>query len=171
MPETQTSKLPATVGAGKAESGNADAGNTVAKHDASTPASPLQTELGNTTIAETVVTKIAGLAAREVPGVYAMGNAARRVINQLTDRVSGAQTSASGGVTVEQGDRQAAVDVTIVVDYGTSIVDVANAIRRNVIDSVEYSTGLEVVEVNVNVSDVHLPDDDAPSEDETGRVE
>ena len=63
---------------------------------------------------------------------------------------------------MEKGERQTAVDVTIVVEYGASIVEVANTIRRSVIQSVEQATGLEVVEVNINVSDVHLPEDDAP---------
>ena len=126
------------------------------------PVGPLQTEQGNTTIEDTVVAKIAGLATREVPGVYAMGNAARRTFNTLTERIPGSQTNVSGGISVEKGERQTAVDVTIVVEYGASIVEVANTIRRSVIQSVEQATGLEVVEVNINVSDVHLPEDDAP---------
>ena len=52
---------------------------------------------------------------------------------------------------VEKGDTQAAVDVTVVVEYGASIVEVGNAIRRNIIEQVEGTTGLEVIEVNVNV--------------------
>ncbi|MDA4829675.1 MULTISPECIES: Asp23/Gls24 family envelope stress response protein [Actinomycetes] len=127
------------------------------------PVGPLQTEKGNTVIDETVVAKIAGIATREVAGVYAMGNAARRAFNSLTERIPGSQTNVSGGISVEKGERQTAIDATIIIDYGASVVDVANAIRRNVIQSVEQSTGLEVVEVNIAVSDVHLPDDDAPS--------
>ena len=103
------------------------------------------------------------VATREVAGVYAMGNAARRAFNSLTERIPGSQTNVSGGISVEKGERQTAIDATIIIDYGASVVDVANAIRRNVIQSVEQSTGLEVVEVNITVSDVHLPDDDAPS--------
>ncbi|WP_368731647.1 Asp23/Gls24 family envelope stress response protein, partial [Burkholderia multivorans] len=52
------------------------------------------------------------------------------------------------------------MDLAIVVEYGTSIVDVAEAIRRNVIRAVEQGTGLQVVEVNIDVTDVHLPDED-----------
>lgn len=133
----------------------------------------LHTELGNTTIAETVVQKIAGIAAREVPGVHAMGNAARRAFDQLTERIPGSQTNVSGGVSVEKGERQAAVDISIVVEYGVSIVDVADAIRRNVIQAVEFGTGLDVIEVNVNVTDVHLPSDSDNGAEATaeGRVE
>lgn len=121
---------------------------------------PLHTPHGDTTIEETVVQKLAGMATREVPGVHAMGNAARRAFNSMTDRIPGSQTNVSNGVTVEKGERQAAIDVSIVVEYGFSIVEVSQSIRRNVIRSVENATGLEVLEVNINVTDVHLPDDD-----------
>ena len=68
------------------------------------------------------------------------------------------------------GERQAAVDLEIVTEYGVSIVEVSRAVRRNVIDAVEGMTGLEVTEVNVSVNDVHLPTDDSQGERER-RVE
>lgn len=122
---------------------------------------PLQTEHGVTTIDENVVAKIAGMAAREVPGVYDMGNAVRRAFSAVTDRIPNAQTNVAGGVSVQKGETQAAIEITIVIDYGVSIVEVSNAIRRNVIEQLEGTTGLEIVEVNINVTDVHLPDEDA----------
>lgn len=128
--------------------------------------SPLQTSQGTTTINDTVVAKLAGIAAREVSGVYKMGNAARRAFDAVSERIPGAQTSVSGGVSVEKGERQAAVDLSIIIEFGASVVDVARAIRRNVISTVEQATGLEVVEVNINVTDVHLPEDDDQNEDE-----
>lgn len=131
------------------------------------PRSPLQTSHGVTTIEESVVAKIAGMAAREVPGVYDMGNAVRRAFNAVTDRIPNAQTNVTGGITVEKGETQAAVDVTVVVEYGVSIVEVGNAIRRNIIEQVEGTTGLELIEVNINVTDVHLPDDDSVSSQST----
>ena len=136
---------------------------------------PLHTPHGDTTIDETVVQKLAGMATREVPGVYAMGNAARRAFSSMTDRIPGSQTNVSNGVSVEKGERQAAVDVSIVVEYGFSIVEVSQGIRRNVIRSVENATGLEVLEVNVNVTDVHLPDDHSDDDEDNkkpaGRLE
>ena len=120
----------------------------------------LHTDRGDTTIEETVVQKLAGIATREVPGVYAMGSAGRRAFSALTERIPGSQTNVSGGVTVEKGERQAAIDVSIVIDYGYSVVEVSQAIRRNIIQSVERATGLEVLEVNINVSDVHLPEEE-----------
>ena len=130
-----------------------------------TPRGPLQTSHGVTTIDENVVAKIAGMAAREVPGVYDMGNAVRRAFSAVTDRIPNAQTNVAGGISVQKGETQAAVDVTVVVEYGVSIVEVANAIRRNIIEQIEGTTGLEVVEVNIDVTDVHLPDDDSNSAD------
>lgn len=120
----------------------------------------LHTDRGDTTIEETVVQKLAGIATREVPGVYAMGSAGRRAFSALTERIPGSQTNVSGGVSVEKGERQTAIDVSIVVDYGFSVVEVSQGIRRNIIQSVERATGLEVLEVNINVTDVHLPDEE-----------
>jgi uncharacterized alkaline shock family protein YloU len=127
----------------------------------------LHTEHGDTTIADTVVAKIAGMAAREVPGVFSMGNAARRALSGLGNRVTGGtgQASVSSGVSVEKGESQTTVDVSVVVEYGASIVTVSEQIRENIIRAVEFGTGLEVVSVDVNVSDVHLPDED--DEDDT----
>ncbi len=124
------------------------------------PRDALHTDRGDTTIEETVVQKLAGIATREVPGVFAMGSAGRRAFSALTERIPGSQTNVSGGVSVEKGERQTAIDVSIVVEYGFSVVEVSQGIRRNIIQSVERATGLEVLEVNVNVTDVHLPDDD-----------
>ena len=128
-----------------------------------TPEGPLQTDHGTTTIEENVVAKIAGMAAREVPGVYDMGNAVRRAFSAVTDRIPNAQTNVAGGISVQKGETQAAIEVTVVVEYGVSIVEVSDAIRRNIIEQIEGTTGLEVVEVNINVTDVHLPDDDSGS--------
>lgn len=124
------------------------------------PKGPLQTSRGVTTMDETVVAKISGMAAREVSGVYDMGSASRRAFSAVTDRIPNAQTNVSGGISVEKGDTQAAIDVTVVVEYGASLVEVGDAIRQNIIEQVEGTTGLEVVEVNIHVSDVHLPQED-----------
>ena len=128
---------------------------------------PLETDQGKTTIDDTVVQKLAGIATREVPGVYSMGSTARRVFDSITERIPGSQTNVSGGVSVEKGDKQTAIDVSIVVDYGTSVVEVANRIRHNIIRTVEQATGLEVIEVNIDVTDVHLPEDDSDDKDDS----
>jgi uncharacterized alkaline shock family protein YloU len=94
-----------------------------------------------------------------VPGVYAMGNSGRRMLTSLTERIPGSTTNVSNGVQVEKGERQCAIDVSIVVEYGYSVVEVANKLRETIIDAVEYGTGLEVVEVNIQVTDVQILDD------------
>ncbi|MCX5384280.1 Asp23/Gls24 family envelope stress response protein [Streptomyces sp. NBC_00083] len=113
---------------------------------------------GRTTIAGGVVEKIAALAAREVPGVNAMGSGLARTLGAIRP----GRASVTRGVKVEVGERQTAIDLEIVVEYGVSITEVAAEIRLHVIAAVERMTELEVVEVNIAVSDVHLPDRSEP---------
>ncbi|MER5307860.1 Asp23/Gls24 family envelope stress response protein [Streptomyces sp. NPDC002773] len=118
---------------------------------------------GKTTIADGVVEKIAGLAARDVDGVHAMGSGLSRTFGAVRDRVPGtgsAKSNVTRGVKAEVGEVQTALDLEIVVVYGVSIADVAGDVRENVINAVERMTGLEVVEVNIAVSDVKLPDEE-----------
>ncbi|MFF5185312.1 Asp23/Gls24 family envelope stress response protein [Streptomyces sp. NPDC000345] len=125
---------------------------------------------GKTTIADGVVAKIAGMAAREIPGIHNLGGGMARAFGAVRERVpGGGGGGVSRGVKVEVGERQAAVDLDIVVEYGVSIVEVTGDVRANVIGAVERMTGLEVVEVNISVDDVHLPDEEE-SEPEEGRV-
>jgi uncharacterized alkaline shock family protein YloU len=97
-----------------------------------------------------------------------MGKSLSRTFGSLRAKVPGATQAGTQGVSVEVGEHQAAVDIDIVVEYGNSIVEVAEAIRQNVIERIEGMTGLEVVEVNVGVDDLHLGGDD---EDQGSRVE
>jgi len=116
--------------------------------------SQLLTEHGTTSIADSVVAKIAGVAAKEMSGVHAMGGATGRAIGAIREKVGG--TNAGQGVKVEVGQRQAAIDIDLIVDYGVSIVDLSQAVRENVIGQVERMSGLEVTEVNISVNDVYL---------------
>lgn len=126
--------------------------------------SALSTEHGKTTIADTVVAKIAGIAVREVEGVHSLGGGAARAVGLLRERIPGAKTNHSQGVSVEVGERQAAVDVQLIADYGVAIADLAEGIRRNVISAVEGMTGLQVTEVNIEVQDVFVESDDRSDE-------
>ncbi|MGP4001942.1 Asp23/Gls24 family envelope stress response protein [Streptomyces sp. 8N706] len=121
---------------------------------------------GRTTIADGVVEKIAGLAARDVVGVHAMGGGLSRTFGAVRERVPGAGKSVTRGVKAEVGEVQTAIDLEIVVDYGVSIRQVAGAVRENVISAVERMAGLEVVEVNIAVSDVKLPDEEDEEEEQ-----
>jgi uncharacterized alkaline shock family protein YloU len=129
----------------------------------------LQTDKGQTTIADPVVTKVASVAAREVGGVHSLGGGVARALGAVTQRLPVGDGS-SQGVSVEVGEKQAAVDLTVVVDYGESIPKVGQQIRENVIRRIEGITGLLVTEVNVSVNDLYLPGDDEDG-DEPSRVQ
>ncbi|MCX0242216.1 Asp23/Gls24 family envelope stress response protein [Streptomyces drozdowiczii] len=122
---------------------------------------------GTTTIADNVVSTIAGIAVRETDGVHSVGKGPSRAIGAVRDKVS--RSSDPGrGVKVEVGEKQTAIDVDIVVEYGAPIRDTARSLRTNVTDAVETMTGLDVVEININVTDVHVPgSDDDEDEDES----
>jgi uncharacterized alkaline shock family protein YloU len=124
----------------------------------SSPTPAVNPEGGRTTIADTVVSKIAGIATREISGVHDLGGGASRAVGALRERIPGSRTNLSQGVSVEVGERQAAVDLDIVAEYGVAITDLAGAIRRNVVSSVERMTGLQVTEVNITVHDIFLDD-------------
>lgn len=127
--------------------------------DDDSPGTALVTQHGRTSIADSVVSKIAAVATRDVSGVYDLGGGAARAVGAVRERIPGSRTNESQGVSVEVGERQAAADISLVADYGVAIADLAAAVRRNVIASVERMTGLEVTEVNISVTDVHLPGD------------
>ncbi|GAA0496646.1 Asp23/Gls24 family envelope stress response protein [Streptomyces stramineus] len=135
--------------------------DTAKKETAAAPA-----DRGRTTVADGVVEKIAGLAARDVVGVHAMGSGLARTFGAVRDRVPGGGKSVTRGVKAEVGEVQTALDLEIVVDYGVAIADVARSVRENVISAVERMTGLEVVEVNIAVTDVKLPDEEDDEEPE-----
>lgn len=152
----------ANVGADKSVSSSASEG-------------ALDTTRGNTTIADVVVSKIAGIATREVGGVHDVGGGAARMVGVLRERIPGARTNVSQGVSVEVGERQAAVDVSLIAEYGVAIHELAEAVRQNVIAAVEGMTGLEMTEVNVEITDVYLPgeddDDDEADQPKTQSLE
>src|SRR6201992_299943 len=105
-------------------------------------ADQLTSEQGNTAVADTVVAKVAGIATREMPGVYAMGAGMARAFGVVRARRPGVtSTSITQGVTVEVGERQAAIDLDLIVDYGISIPDLAEGVPRNIIDAGERMCG------------------------------
>ena len=111
-----------------------------------------------------MVQKIAGIAAQEVEKVQVGGGTAAAVTGFLGS-VSRAVTGSSGsgsptsGVSVEVGQKEAAVDLTMAIEYGVSSPQVTEAVRRNVINRVESLTGLGVTEVNIVVTDVQFPEE------------
>ncbi len=132
--------------------------------------SPLQGDLGTTTISNTVVSQVAGIAAQEVERVQ-MGSGTSAAVGGLLQTVTGSSSgNYSSGVTVEVGEQEAAVDLTMSVEYGYSVPQLTEAVRRNVINRVESLTGLKVTEVNISVNDVKIPSE-GPAGNEQGQVE
>jgi uncharacterized alkaline shock family protein YloU len=123
----------------------------------------LSSERGSTSIADAVVTKIASIAAREVGGVHDLGGGTARTIGGITRSV-GIGDERMQGVAVEVGEREAAVDLTVVVEYGESIPEIAKTLRENITRRIEGMTGLTVTEVNITVNDLHFPGDEAAAE-------
>jgi uncharacterized alkaline shock family protein YloU len=161
-PATSSTSTPATAGRGESS-------GSLAVRDSRDSAGGVQ---GRTSIADAVVSKIAGIAAREIEGVHDLGGGTARAVGALRDRIPGSRTNLSQGVSVEVGERQAAVDLDLVAEFGVPIPDLATAVRSNVVDSVERMTGLEVTEVNITVHDVFVDDGSVTGESEQApRVE
>jgi uncharacterized alkaline shock family protein YloU len=118
-------------------------------------------EQGRTHIDEAVVEKVAGTAAREIPGVWDLGAAPARAVGTAM-RSTGMSEQRGRGVAVEVGERQAAVDLTLVIEYGESIPSVTQEVRDNVTRRIEGICGLEVTEVNIEVNDLHFPGEEEP---------
>jgi uncharacterized alkaline shock family protein YloU len=113
---------------------------------------------GKTDVQNGVVAKIAGIAARDVVGVFALGGGAARAIGAIRTAMN--NTDLGQGVSVEVGETQAAADLTIVVEYPANVIQVADQVRAAVAAAIEDYVGLTVTEVNVDVVDVHIPSDD-----------
>ncbi len=146
----------------------AGGGAVVASRDSSAGGSALLTERGRTSIADSVVTKIAGIATRQIDGVHDLGTGGTRAFGAIRQRIPGSTgPSITQGVSVEVGERQAAIDLDVVIDYGVPIVDLAEGIRRNVIGAVERMTGLQVTEVNIAVDDIYIDSEDDSDQQQT----
>ncbi|WP_411375397.1 Asp23/Gls24 family envelope stress response protein [Arthrobacter sp. MPF02] len=118
--------------------------------------------LGRTVISETAVAKVAGIAARAVPGVYSLGSGPSRALGAIRDAV-GSSADHAAGVHAEVGETQVAVDINLVASYGTPLHALANQVRAAVYRAVEELVGLQVIEVNVEVTDVYVPPPVKPS--------
>lgn len=134
---------------------NADAKSTSPVVHSAEPVAP---RIGTTTIEDAVVAKIAGIAAREVSGVHALGGGAARMVGAIRDALN--TTDLAQGVRVEVGETQVAVDVTIVAEYPVSLQLVADEVRASVHRAMVDYVGLEVAEINVTIDDVHVPTED-----------
>ena len=121
-----------------------------------------QNEVGTIRIADEVVGIIAGMAATEIPGVAGMSGGLVGGIAEMLGKKNLAK-----GVKVEVGEKEAAVDLYVIMEYGVRLPDIAIQVQENVKHAIESMTGLEVVEVNVHVQGVGFT---AEGRDEDSRV-
>lgn len=135
----------------------------MARRRGSRSENPLQSDRGNTTVQNAVVRSIAGVTANEIEGARTTTGGARlpgdtsRTVGEFVGGLTGGE-GRTRGVSVEVGERETAIDLTMTVDYGLPIHQITESVRQNVIQHVEGLTGLAVTEVNVVVNDVILPD-------------
>ncbi|ALO65275.1 stress protein [Arthrobacter alpinus] len=132
--------------------------NNASTNSANNSAKQTVTSRGTTTVADGVVAKVAGIAAQDIPGVYALGGGAARALGSIREAVG--QKDLTQGVSVEVGQTQVAVDVTLVVEYPHPLQKVADAVRDAIYAAVEDVVGMEVTEVNVSITDIHIPSED-----------
>ncbi|GGO72595.1 Asp23/Gls24 family envelope stress response protein [Nonomuraea cavernae] len=149
---------------------------TTGSHDQPAPAAPAAFPLsaepsaaaplvkGRIKVADEVVEKVAALAALEVAGVADMGGDLARVFEAVRDRIGVGSRRGTQGVSADIQDGQVAVDLTIVVEYGHVVMEVASEVKTNVARSVSRMLGMRVTEVNVTVDDVRLPGEARPGE-------
>nr|WP_320145765.1 Asp23/Gls24 family envelope stress response protein [uncultured Anaeromusa sp.] len=121
-----------------------------------------QNEVGTIRIADEVVGIIAGMAATEIPGVAGMSGGLVGGIAEMLGKKNLAK-----GVKVEVGEKEAAVDLYVIMEYGVRLPDIAIQVQENVKHAIESMTGLEVVEVNVHVQGVGFT---AEGRDDDSRV-
>lgn len=111
-------------------------------------------EYGKITFADEVVAIIAGLAATEVDGVAAMSGGFAGGFTEMLG-----MKNLSKGVKVEIGEKEVAIDLYIIVEYGVRVPEMAWEIQENVKKTVETMTGLSVVEVNIHVQGINFKDE------------
>lgn len=120
-------------------------------------------DYGTVKIANEVVAIIAGLSATEIEGVAGMSGG---ITGGISDMLG--MKNLSKGVKVEVGEKECAIDIFVIVEYGSRISEVALKVQENVKEAVETMTGLNVIEVNVNVQGVNIPKE--PEVEEEPRV-
>jgi uncharacterized alkaline shock family protein YloU len=121
--------------------------------------SPLLSERGVTTISDTVVSSIAGMAAQEVEGVH-MGGGTSRTASGVFGSITGSE-SKSSGISVEVGRTETAIDLKMGVEYNKNILQTVEEVRRRITDRVQEMTGLRVKELNATITDITFPEKEA----------
>ena len=118
--------------------------------------SPLLSDRGATTISDTVVSTIAGMAAQEVEGVH-MGGGASRTASGMLGSLTGSESRTSG-ISVEVGRTEAAIDLKMGIEYNKNILQTVEEVRRRITDRVQSMTGLRIKELNATITDITFPE-------------
>ena len=118
--------------------------------------SPLLSGRGATTISDTVVSSIAGMAVQEVEGVH-MGGGGSRTASGVIGSLTGSEGK-TGGISVEVGATEAAIDLKMGIEYGRNILQTVEEVRRRITERVEGLTGLRIKELNATITDITFPE-------------
>ena len=129
------------------------------------PVAPAGTALpveGSTEVLPTVVQKVSAFAAREIPGVVALGGSgASRAVGSLRQTLTGSSEN-TAGVRVDMEGETATVGLDVEIEYGVGAKELVRALRRHVPQAVEEIAGVLVTKLDITVTDVHLPGADVP---------
>jgi uncharacterized alkaline shock family protein YloU len=109
---------------------------------------------GKIQMSQDVVETIAGLAAREIDGIHSLGRSRLIAIGNDPKR----------GISAEVGEKEAALDLEVIIDYGSNIRETAKALRQRVAEEVDRMAGRKVVEINIDVVGVNLPGEEKKPE-------
>ena len=129
------------------------------------PAAPLPEVKGRIEVADEVVEKVAGLACMEVEGVADLGGDIERALESVRERIGIGNKRGDQGIKSKINGREVSIDVTIMIEYGHVVMEVARNVKNNVASQTSRMLGLKVVEVNVTVDDVRLPGEKRRGED------
>jgi len=127
---------------------------------------------GTTKLTDLAIAKVAAGAARDIPGVHALGLGTSRALGAIRDAV-GSTYEPAHGVSVEVGTTQVAIDIVLTASFGVPLHELASKVRGAVFAAVQELTGLQVIEVNIEIGDVHIPvpDEHAAKQNEPRRGE
>jgi uncharacterized alkaline shock family protein YloU len=117
---------------------------------------PLLSDRGTTMISDTVVSSLAGMAAREVEGVH-MGGGVARTAGGVLGSLTGSESKTSG-ISVEVGRTEAAIDLRMGIEYNKNILQTVDEVRRRITDRVQSMTGLRIKELNATITDITFPE-------------
>ncbi len=120
-----------------------------------------EAESDSVRIAAEVIGILAGIAASEVPGIAGMSGG---LVGGIAEKLG--RRDLAKGIRVHQEGERVKLDVNIIVEHGVKISEVARELRKTVRDSVEQTTGLNVVAINVHVLGLHINKEDEKAKGE-----